>query len=275
MKKRRIIQLLSALIYNANLSGFVTGRIYTAPPKGVCVPGLNCFSCPGAVAACPLGTLQNSIVAKPSAAIFYSIGLLLLFGVLLGRVICGFLCPFGLIQELLHKIPTPKIKKSIVTRRASYLKYMILFLFVLFLPVVLDAPAFCEYICPAGTLEAGIPLVALNESLQGIVGALFHWKIGVLIGLIALAVFAYRGFCRFVCPLGAIYSFFNKVSIFGVRVEKSACVDCGKCAQECPMDIREPGDRECISCGKCMSICGRGAVIWKRAKNKKEMECEK
>ena len=277
MKIRRIAQLLSALVYNANIPGFFSGKIYTGQPKGLCVPGLNCYSCPGAVASCPLGTLQNNISSMPGRALFYIIGMLLLFGVLFGRLICGFLCPFGFFQELLHKIPTPKLNKNKLTRKASYAKYAVLALFVVILPTLTGSPAFCQYICPAGTLQAGIPLVALNESLRAITGLLFQWKIWILIALIVLAVFAYRGFCRFVCPLGALYSFFNKVSVFGVRVEKSACSHCGKCVKICPVDIKTPGDRECVNCGKCIDACASGAVNWKHrhSKNANGVELEK
>lgn len=264
--------MISAFVYNANLPGFASGRIYTEQPKGICVPGLNCYSCPGAVASCPLGILQNSVVSLPDKAVFYIVGILLLFGTLFGRLICGFLCPFGLIQELLHKIPTPKLQKSALTRKASYLKYVVLVLFVGILPFVLQSPAFCKFICPAGTLEAGIPLVAMNESLQNIIGVLFQWKLWVLIGLVVFTVFAYRGFCRFVCPLGAIYSFFNKISIFGIRVEKTACNHCGKCVKICPVDIKEAGDHECVNCGKCIHSCPQNAISWKHPKFKREVE---
>ena len=61
LDKRSVVQWLSTLLYNANLPGFVQGRIYRGPLKSVCVPGLNCYSCPGAVGACPLGSLQSSL----------------------------------------------------------------------------------------------------------------------------------------------------------------------------------------------------------------------
>ena len=110
--RRKCIQLASALLYNANFAGFASGTIYKGDPKGVCVPGLNCYSCPGAVAACPLGSLQNALSAMPNKLPLYIVGILMLLGLSLGRLICGFLCPFGLIQELLHKIPGKKIKKA-------------------------------------------------------------------------------------------------------------------------------------------------------------------
>ena len=110
--KRRLVQLYSALLYNANLKGFVNGQIYTGKTKALCVPGFNCYSCPGATGACPLGSLQASLAASDKQPGFYVLGILLLYGVIAGRTICGWACPMGLIQELLYKIPTPKIKKS-------------------------------------------------------------------------------------------------------------------------------------------------------------------
>ena len=109
---RRLSQLYAALLYNANVKGFIEGRIFTGGTKAVCVPGLNCYSCPGAVGACPLGALQNALNASGHTAPWYMLGILMLYGLIFGRTICGWLCPAGLIQELLHKIPTPKIRKN-------------------------------------------------------------------------------------------------------------------------------------------------------------------
>ena len=119
---RRLAQLYCALLYNANLKGFAQGKIYSGNVKMVCVPGLNCYSCPGAVGACPLGALQNAVASSGTRAGTYVLGILLLFGVLLGRTICGWLCPFGMLQELLFKIPTLKLRKNRFTRLLSYLK---------------------------------------------------------------------------------------------------------------------------------------------------------
>ena len=217
--KRRLIQLCAALLYNLNLKGFAEASIYKGKSKGLCVPGLNCYSCPGAVGSCPLGTLQNALSAMDRKLPFYILGVLLLFGVTMGRTICGFICPFGLVQELLYKIPVPKIKKNRVTRELSRVKYVILAVFVIILPVVFKAasglpvPAFCKYICPAGTLEGGIPLVLLDESLGGLAGALFNWKVLVMAVILVSACFVYRSFCRFFCPLGAIYSLFAPAAL--------------------------------------------------------------
>lgn len=266
--KRRYIQLISALVYNANMKGFINGQIYYGNTKGVCVPGLNCYSCPGAVASCPLGSLQNAVAVSGKRLPFYIIGTLMLFGVILGRVICGFLCPFGLIQELLYKIPGPKLKKSRFTACLSKFKYIILAVFVIVIPLVYGYPGFCKYICPAGTLEAGIPLAAMDESIAAMLGALFNWKTAVLFIVLVEAVFIYRGFCRFICPLGAIYSFFNGISIFGIKVDSGRCTNCGRCTDVCKMDIKKPGDFECISCGECIKECNERAICWKNKREK-------
>lgn len=235
--KRRLIQLCAALLYNLNLKGFAEASIYKGKSKGLCVPGLNCYSCPGAIGSCPLGTLQNALSAMDRKLPFYILGVLLLFGVTMGRTICGFICPFGLVQELLYKIPVPKIKKNRVTRELSRVKYVILAVFVIILPVVFKAasglpiPAFCKYICPAGTLEGGIPLVLLDESLGGLAGALFNWKVLVMAVILVSACFVYRSFCRFLCPLGAIYSLFAPAALLGVNIDRDACIDCGRCVR--------------------------------------------
>ena len=266
--KRRIIQLYAALLYNANLKGFATGKIYTGDTKYACVPGLNCYSCPGAVGACPMGALQDSLAGGGMRFPAYILGVLLLFGLLLGRIVCGFLCPFGLIQELLYKIRSPKLRKNRFTRILSYFKYVVLAM-AIFIPIIYAGiPAFCKYICPAGTMEGAVSLLAniQNSDFYGMLGYLFTWKFVVLVVVVAACVFIYRAFCRFVCPLGAIYGLFCKVALLGVKLDKNKCIDCGLCIQECKMDIKHVGDHECIQCGECIPVCPVQAISWKGSK---------
>ena len=270
--KRRIMQLYFAVLFNANLKGFITGNIYQGDTKKMCVPGINCYSCPGATGACPLGSLQGSFSADRST-VYYVCGILLLYCLMFGRMICGWLCPFGLVQELAYKVKTPKLKKSKATRILSFLKYAILVFFVLIVPITyalrdVPLPAFCKYICPAGTLEGGIGLLAnkVNESYFSMLGPLFTWKFLLMVSILIGCIFVFRLFCRFLCPLGALYGLFNKLSFFGIQVNRSKCVDCGKCIHTCKMDIRHVGDAECISCGECVSVCPTKAIHWKGPK---------
>ena len=270
---RRLIQVYTALLYNAHLKGFAEGEIYTGPLKSLCVPGLNCYSCPGAVAACPLGALQNAVAASADRPAFYVVGLLLLFGLLLGRVVCGFLCPFGLLQELLHKIPTKKIQKSPLTRKLSRVKYAVLAVFVLAIPAWfalrrLPLPGFCKFICPAGTLEGAVLLLLHpdNGALRGLAGGLFWWKFFLLILILSACVFLFRAFCRFLCPLGALYGLFSRLALLGVKVDPARCTDCGACLRLCPTDIRAVGDSECVHCGQCIDRCPAKAISFRAGK---------
>ena len=268
--QRRLIQLYAALLYNAHLKGYISGEIYTGAAKSVCLPGLNCYSCPGAVGACPIGALQNALASSGNRAPCYVLGILLLFGLTLGRTVCGFLCPMGLVQELLHRIPTPKLRKNRMTRRLSYLKYVVLLVFVVILPLWymlrhVAVPAFCKYICPAGTLEGAVGLLSnpANAASFSMLNALFTRKFVIMILLLAACVFVYRGFCRFLCPLGAVYGLFSRINLVGVKVEAPKCVHCDRCVGHCGMDIRRVGDHECIHCGGCIDVCPTGAISFR------------
>ena len=271
--KRKIMQLYFAVLFNANLKGFITGNIYQGGTKNVCAPGINCYSCPGAVGACPLGTLQGALSAKNHSTMYYVGGILLLYCIMFGRMICGWLCPFGLVQEVAYKIKTPKVKKSRITRLLSWFKYVVLVFFVFIVPIMYafrdyPLPAFCKYICPAGTLEGGISLLSnkVNEGYFSMLGPIFTWKFLLLVSTIVGCIFVFRLFCRFFCPLGALYGLFNKLSFFGIKVDNSKCTQCGLCKSKCKMDIRHVGDQECISCGECVTECPTQAIQWKGPK---------
>lgn len=267
---QRVIQLLSAVFLNGYAAGFQKGTIFTGRTKAVCVPVLNCYSCPGALGACPIGALQAAVGGVHHHFPFYVLGMLMLFGVVLGRVVCGLLCPFGLVQDLLHKIPVPKLR---VPRRVDHparlVKYFVLLVFVLLLPAFagteqgITPPYFCAYLCPAGTLEGGIPLLALNPALRDLAGALFGWKTLVLATVAVASMFLHRPFCRYLCPLGAFYSLFNRFSFYQMSLDRHKCVGCGSCEQVCPMAVEVTKDingPECIRCGRCRSVCPTGAI---------------
>lgn len=274
--RRHGVQGLWALVTNSHIAGFIQGNIYKGNLKNICVPGLNCYSCPGAVGACPIGALQAVVGSWNFKFAYYVIGFLIFIGAVFGRVVCGFLCPFGLIQDLLHKIPFPKkIRTFYGDKLLRKLKYVIFLVFVILLPLfVVDimgqgAPYFCKLICPAGTLEGGIPLVLLNKTLRNTVGWLYVWKNVILFITILLSMVIYRPFCKYICPLGAFYSIFNPISIFRYRVDKEKCVQCGKCAKVCQMQVNpveNVNDPECIRCGRCKKVCPTQAITYEHLK---------
>lgn len=271
-KKRKLnrsyVQLIAAVLYNCNIKGFADASIYQGNIKGLCVPGLNCYSCPGAIGACPLGSLQTGLLSSRYKVPYYILGTLLLFGLFLGRFICGWICPFGFIQELIYKIPSKKIRKNKVTGLLTYLKYVILIIFVIVIPLWKLIPGFCKYICPVGTLEGGIFFTYMDPALRQITGILFTWKVFLMVLILVICVFCYRMFCRFLCPLGAIYSFFNPIAFFGIKVDDKKCIHCDSCVKNCRMDVRHICDRECIHCGECIKHCPVDAISFGSIKNR-------
>ncbi|MEG0831084.1 MAG: 4Fe-4S binding protein, partial [Acidaminococcaceae bacterium] len=99
LEKRTVVQALTTFLSNSYLQGFTQGKIFTGPSKQLCLPGLNCYSCPGALGACPLGSLQAVLGQRNFSFSFYLVGFFLLVGSLCGRFICGWLCPFGWVQD--------------------------------------------------------------------------------------------------------------------------------------------------------------------------------
>ena len=262
------IQAGATLLTNIHLPNFVKGEIYQGKGKTVCVPGLNCYSCPAASGACPIGSVQSVVGSSKFSFSSYITGFLILLGVLLGRFICGFLCPFGWLQELLHKIPTKKLSTKKL-KPLTYLKYVILAVMVVLLPAIIVSdvgigdPFFCKYLCPQGVLEGAIPLSAVNAGIRAALGSLFTWKLAVLLTVVVLSVLFFRPFCKWICPLGAFYALLNKVSLFQMKVDKNKCVSCGKCARVCKMDVdvtKTPNHTECIRCGMCINTCPTDAV---------------
>ena len=156
---------------------------------------------------------------------------------------------------------------------------MILVLFCIVLPLVVvdfvgqGKPWFCAYICPSGTFLGGIPLVAANPFLQSALGWLWTWKLTILIVLLVLSLFFYRPFCRYLCPLGAIYGCFNPIAFLRYQKDADACIQCGKCKSVCPFDLdpsKTPNHIECVRCGRCLDSCPTDALSMMGLKPKKK-----
>lgn len=270
---RLSVQILYTILTNGYVYGYMQGKIYKGGLKYACVPGLNCYSCPGATFSCPLGALQSALNQRQIQVPFAVLGFFFLFGSIFGRFVCGWLCPFGLFQDLLHRIPLFQKRKQLPGHRMlKYGKYLVLaglvlvgssFLFDGFVKV----PAFCKYLCPSGTLMGALPLLSVNEQLRSQVGGLFGWKLGLLLVLVGLSVKVYRPFCQYLCPLGAIYGWFNRFSLVQIHWEQEACIFCGACQKACPVDLKPEQisvSTECMKCGKCMTACPVQCLHWRK-----------
>jgi len=268
--KRLITQLFFFLLQNPFQKNFITGKIYQGNIKVLCSPGLNCYSCPAAAVSCPIGAIQFFLAGFKTKISLYMTGFLMIIGVVFGRFICAYVCPMGLLQDLLYKIKTAKLVFRL--RFLRYLKYIIFAVFVILLPVVvneilgLGQPWFCKYICPSGTIFAAVPLLLANDFLHRLIGAQFILKLIIAVSIIIASILIYRIFCRVLCPLGAIFALLNKFSILHIQFDREKCESCGNCSKECKLmitPVTQPNDFECIRCGKCINICKSKALVYK------------
>lgn len=267
---RTWIQIAFTAISNGYIKGFTGKGLYQGNLKQLCLPGLNCYSCPGALGSCPIGALQAVITTRQFDFSFYVVGFLLAVGALIGRIVCGFLCPFGLVQDLLYKIPSRKVKRLPFHNAFRFLPYCILLVFVFLLPLIYvnfigqSDPWFCKVLCPSGTLMAGIPQLLINPDLSTAAGGLFFLKVTILLVIIALSIPLCRPFCRYLCPLGAIYGMFNPISLYKHKYIASACTRCGACQKACPVGLdptTQTNSPQCIRCRECIHACKDRALL--------------
>ncbi len=266
---RRVFQIAGVIVANPWFPYITTRKIYQGKAKGFCVPALNCYACPFALFSCPIGSLQHSfglfhrgreLLEKALPSLFYAGGILLLTGMISGRLTCGWICPFGFLQDLLYKIPGRKIR---IPEKMKPLRYVTLLVLVFFLPLLTGVHWFSR-LCPAGSLEGAIPLLILKPA-SGLppLGAFFWFKISILAAILAWMVFTSRPFCRTLCPLGALYGLFNRISLYRLDVLNETCTGCGKCVSVCPVEIditQDPNSTECIRCLECKRACPTEAI---------------
>ncbi len=265
---RWLIQTIITLGTNSYLLFPFGSVIYQGPLKAICHPGLNCYSCPAALLSCPVGAIQNFIAGLRFAAPgtlphlgTLVIGYLGFIGTLVGRLPCGWLCPFGFIQDLLYKVPVPKFSLWAPLRWG---KYVVLVVLVILLPLFLvdhyglGHPWFCKLLCPSGTLLGALPLLVLKPTLWETVGFYFWNKFILMVLILVLATAISRFFCRVLCPLGAFYSLFQRHTLIKLDYIAGNCVHCQACVKVCPTGVvpyETQASPECIMCLKCIDSC--------------------
>jgi len=259
MKPYRIAQIISAIIQDSHISAIWTGFIYQGPLKRGCVPILNCWGCPVTWFSCPIGGLQHFLNLHLFP--FYIAGFFGAIGVVIGRMACGWVCPFGMLQDYLYKLKTIKLK---LPYWFTYIKYGVLVGVAGIVAWITLEPWFCK-MCPAGILEAGIPIVSadIKGDIRALVGWLFYLKVAILIVVALFAVAIKRFFCRSFCPVGAIYSVFNQFSLLKIKIDKDKCIECESCQMACPMHVpiyKSPRHIDCIRCLACSKICPTNAI---------------
>jgi len=270
--KRWIAQIF--FFFSANLGMF-------GLKNGFCYPFFYCHACPSSASACPLRALEISvfkIYEKPSGfdirLLLYPFLILGSVGILTGRAVCGWACPFGLLQRatggVARKLQTafPFLKKFGKSKADQYLRYAKYFTLIglVFLTPILIGFMFTD-ICPNGFLFGTIPTMILNPGKY--IPATYFYVASVILVLFFILIFTIeRGWCRYFCPVGAILAPFNKVSFIHVSVvNKKECIHCNACSDICPMGIDVPNmnrDPECILCGKCVNVCPKSIIKYKK-----------
>lgn len=276
---RRVSQIgVGTLLLNSYFAVFATKTPYAGPLRSVCFPGLNCHACPTATMSCPIGMMQHFSATHHFP--WFLLGFLGVIGLISGRFTCGWLCPWGLLQDILHRFKRLFVR---IPAWLNYFKYAVLAGVVVIIPYFTYEHWFSK-LCPNGALIAGIPWVLWNPMdpviglptiEPGSVGTLFTVKMVILGAFLLLFLFIKRPFCRTVCPLGAIYAFFNRISFVSLKV-KSSCADCGQCRAVCPSDleVRTQVNSEncikCLECTQCQHVKFHWNWPWRTSEEEKE-----
>lgn len=257
--RRRIVQAVSLLILNSNF--------WAMGSRGLCLPIMNCEACVVAWLGCPIGMMARSIAFVEFPLLV--IGSVLLVGAVMGRFLCGWVCPMGFLQDLLYKIPKPKFQ---LPDFLKWFKYAFLLLSVVAVAYFSQNYEnsmlfFCRF-CPTASLQVVIPYMAANRVFH--VDSFFVLRSSVLAIVLFLAIADRRSFCKVMCPVGALVAITNKFSLFSLKLNEDSCVNCGKCDTECPMNVKvmqssETGqtinrNTECIECLSCEAACPVNAI---------------
>jgi polyferredoxin len=266
--------------YATQWIAFVVARLGIFRVAGVCpvrrtsfgvFPFINCQSCELATGACPLGTFQMSLLNREIPVLV--IGQVALVGITTGRLVCGWLCPYGFLSDIFGKLSRRKLTPDL---RWTHIRWAVLAVFLgssvaYFFRDRSDVLLYCSYLCPAG-FYYGVLEYALTTGLHSLLGQFpfvhlmlaYHFAMGaaVILGSIKLGG---RFFCKYACPLGAVLGLFSRIAYVGLVVNGNKCRGCKACKKVCPMGIT-PLNRKflsrslCILCGRCARICPTGKI---------------
>jgi ferredoxin len=219
---------------------------------------LNCQACELAWVGCPIGMMQRFVIEGRFP--FYILGVFLIFGVTLGRTVCGWLCPFGLLLDCVNKVCTHKYEPPNWLRMFKYV-------YIIGLVVLAAITAFvvyCRYLCFGAML--GIFPYWLTWNTVGWVWLIYH--LGVFAAYISLSYYTHgRAWCRYFCPLGGMLGLFAPFSLIRVKHDWKWCTDCKECVRICPMGL-DPRKQnlmfrmECLNCGRCITTCKTGSLAY-------------
>ena len=258
--RRRIVQTLSLVLLNSNFWGLGTERI--------CIPVMNCEACAIAWLGCPIGMIGSNLAFREWP--FLVLGVTLVLGALIGRLFCGWVCPMGLLQDLLYKIRSPKFK---LWRGATWIKYGFLVITVFVLGFIFGktpdvSPFFFCNLCPTAAIQVVLPDMLIYQDFAMTFAR--SLRLSILVAVMLLSLGVHRGFCKVMCPIGALIAITNRFSLFSLKLNTSSCVSCKKCNSACPMDVPvmespEGGravnrDTECIECLTCEQVCPTAAI---------------
>jgi len=259
--KQRFVQTLSLFVLNSNFRG---AEVY-----GFCLPVMHCNACPLSWTLCPISKISELLQFHESLVSmeWLVIGAMLAACVVVGRFFCGWICPAGFIQDLLYKIPSPKVR---IPDSLQWMKYGFLVITVMLVAYFWGKEVslfFCSF-CPTATIESVIPaMIFLPEY---VIGAAGYWRFLVLAIVLVLAIANHRNFCKIMCPIGAFVAITNKFSLFSLKLNAGKCIHCHKCDKNCPMTVpvencattgkKISRDLECIECLTCESVCPTTAI---------------
>ncbi len=253
---RRLVQFLSVGALNSNFVG-------SSVASRFCLPVMNCEACVLGWMACPIGLIRNGLSFHeiPWLPILLVLGI----GAVVGRLFCGWICPIGLLQDLLHKIPSRKFKLPTFLNWFKY-GFLVLTVFVVAWFLGGESPFFFCNFCPTAGVMVVIPAAIAERDVMKLVEQLakFVFTVAMILGSIAIS----RPFCKIMCPIGALVALTNKIMPWKLHLNSKTCIHCHKCESKCPMDLpvmkhqdasvnRDP---ECILCHECKGACPVHAI---------------